>query len=94
MDFTATVLALLYFTLSFSRNINRTRRGDVYALVEPNLMNARLHESVTGKTAFAVSSLSSRRRYVFRRDTGKVSRPRFQTIVVSEFDRSLFVDFG
>lgn len=77
MDFTATVLALLYFTLSSSRNINRTRRGDVYVLVEPNLMNARLHESVNDKAAFAVSSFSSRRRNVFRRDAGKISRPRF-----------------
>ena len=33
VDFTATVLALLYFTLSLSWNINRTRRGDVYTLV-------------------------------------------------------------
>lgn len=73
----------LFHSLSSSRNINRTRRGDVYVLVEPNLMNARLRESVNDKAAFAVSSFSSRRRK-------NISTSFLQTIAVSVFDRNRF----
>lgn len=94
-----TLLQSLLRSISLSRPLGTLIElvgADVYALVEPNLMNAQLHESVNGKRglAFAASSFSSRRRNVFRRDAGKISRPRFQTIVVSGFGRSVFVDFG